>query len=578
MKKTQPRSAYKNATGSKVLFHAKWHDAEAEEEGRSDLYGVTGGQSIRIVQRFYDDGTTGLFGDVSELTYRQRVSGKSFCYWRKTHTGSLRWTKAQLLLLRTASHESGSNGGHKSTYIFDQVDARGFFRHLLRHYDANRIFRRRRGAERVTLGPEDLGGYDQLLGALIDDLPNLIGGIPSFEERFRISAPTIVQDGTHRLFVDAADWREVTRRAFSQYNVKKPLVKAVARLEGRRLPWFRAFRGLVPIDWIIESMNRNDPSALERTPNVDERTLRKVLTCLPQPVLRRILGEPTSDAILTMRDASAMIYKAGTVNRDITPLNELITARGQKNIRSSRDVEQMIYHHLPAVEDPIDRNKRVPKRSLITQQVMLREARAVRDLERYNELVADLPDRQPITWAQWQDPDVQHQARGLMEQIRRERQTRRERERAERMERDRQRRMQEQADRAAWAAELTEKLHGLHLAGKYTIRVAAEPLELTRWGRQLGNCIGDYGTRIGLDVLGSIEDERGAMVLNFQVSQTRGLTQLLGKRNRDARTAVERDDAQKILDEMVIAGVKVDAKIVPLGAKGLRLPVATVAA
>lgn len=34
MKTTRRRSAHKNAIDSRILFHSKWDDAEAEEQGR----------------------------------------------------------------------------------------------------------------------------------------------------------------------------------------------------------------------------------------------------------------------------------------------------------------------------------------------------------------------------------------------------------------------------------------------------------------------------------------------------------------------------------------------------------------
>lgn len=562
----------KQIVDTKVLFHAKYFDAEAERLGREDIFGELASQSIRIVQKTYDDDTVGIFGDVSELAYRQRISGKSYCYWRKQRSASLRWTKDGLLLLTTARHESGAEGGHKSEYVFSGRHARRFLNTLFSAYQNGACFNRRTGEVRdgidVLIGPMTRDAFNDAEEELWRDLPELIGGAPSYDERFLVGSGAAHREHTHRYFVDSTDYREVTRRAFSAYNVTKPLVKAVTRLEGYGLRWFRPFRGLVPVEWIVESMNRNTPASLSRGRPLDERTLRSILRRLPQPVLRRILAEQTDHAMQTMFDACRAIRKGGVINSDITALEELVAARGQKNIRSSRDVEQIIFHQLPEIEDQVVANKRVSKRSLITQRVLSQEIEEGRDFREYNSLAAETPGEQPLTWEQWQDPVVQRRAQEAMERLRRERQSRREREREERMEQERQERMRRETETAQWAKSLTERLDGLTVGGGYTVKVAEKPMELTSWGNLMGNCIGGYGQRIGLDILGAIEDERGAMVLNFNVVKDRGLCQFLGKHNRDADEALSRHLAQQILDDLIAAGV--DVKHTPLGADGLR--------
>lgn len=570
---TAAKRGRKQIIDSKVLFHSKYFNAEGERLGREDIHGHQAGQSIRITQKTYDDGSVSVFGDTSELVYRQRISGKSYCYWRKERSASLRWTKAGLLLMTTALHKSGSEGGHTSEYVFSDRETQRFLSHLFNAYTDRRLFSRGAGDIRdgidILVGPMTRSAFGEAKDELREGLPDIIGGVPSFNRRFTVGAEAALRESTHPYFVDAPDYREVTRRAFSAYNVTKPLVKAVTHLEGHGLRWFRPFRGLVPVEWIAESMNHNTPTTVSRSRAIDERTLRSVLRRLPQPVLRRILAEQADHAIETMLDSCRAIYSGGKVHRDITPLEELIAARGQKNIRSSRDVEQIIFHQLPEIEDPLSSNKRVSKRALSTQRVLGQEIEEGRDFREYNSLAEETPGEQPLTWEQWKDPVVQRRAQETMERLRRERQSRREREREERMERERQERMRREAETAQWAKSLTERLDGLTVGGGYTVKVAAKPMELTSWGNLMGNCIGGYGQRIGLDILGAIEDERGAMVLNFNVVKERGLCQFLGKHNRDADEALSRHLAQRILDDLIAAGVEV--KHTPLGASGLSI-------
>jgi hypothetical protein len=393
-----------------------------------------------------------------------------------------------------------------------------------------------------------------------DEAIRLIGTLPVAPERFPLLEGTVHAEGLavsgDMFFLDATDYRQVAANVFGATRVRRPLVRQVERLSrvGRRgsvLVWFHLFRGLVPAEWIAESMERVIDTDI---PNItftsaETRTTRIILRCLPQPVLRRILAEPYGQVRRVFQDmAIAIDHASHAVDEepyDLSALPGLIQARGQRHVRGSRDVEQLL-RQLP--------RHFVRSRGDITSAIMRNEVGQLGELEDYNlRFAGDAPDGE-LTWEQWNDPEIRARAHLAIEEIRQERMTAEERARAEREEQCRIERAARNVERAQWATATTQAIDGLQ-AGGLRIEVARDGATLARWGARMNNCIAGYSNSIGLDVLAAALDPSGAPVLNMQITFDRGLEQFLAVNNRDAHVLGDR--AQRVFDALLGTGVTV---------------------
>ncbi|MFK0154142.1 PcfJ domain-containing protein [Streptomyces sp. NPDC090493] len=350
---------------------------------------------------------------------------------------------------------------------------------------------------------------------------------------------------------------------------RRPLAREVERLDISTLSWFAMFRGLVPVDWLIDAMGTTKTAGgslmreLSLT-SLQRRGIRSILRRTPQPVLRRILKEPVHQARRTLADAAVSTAHRLAVTRDLDLLPEIIAARGQRRVRGSRDLEHLV-RDLPAIErwhDP---------RGRAAQRVMQEEIQALREMGHYNREIRLLPEgtAQVADWDLWKDEAFRMQALGLLKDRRRELMAVRDRERYEREEARRRERIAKQAQRHQWALQTAALLDGREAAPGLRLVVARDAETLSRWGAMLSNCIGGYASELELDVFAAVCEADGRVRLNLQITQSHGVEQILGKYNRDAVHELG-EAAQQVVDGLVAmeVGFHPDA----LGADGLRLP------
>lgn len=571
------------AIDERVLLHIKYFDDAAAAE--PDLDGVTSGASLRLVARTNADGRVSVVGSVTHRVHRLRGSGKTFRYWRREAGFSLLRTQRDLVVLRIFD-----TGGKKviTRHLFrgNTTEIATELRRLdgrfgLHHYDGGRTVR---VVEGPAIGTRTQSWLRQIsretLETLIDDIMDLIGDLPVAEERFPLltdlNGLSLGLAG-HTFFLDATDYRQVTANAFGVTRVRRPLVREVERLTrpfGRNfsdnfgiLNWFCAFRGLVPIDWIIESMSRT-PSAVMLPFKSHELTMvRALLRRVPRPILRRILTEDARTAMHVMRDTVRPMGRPDAQLVDLGLLPELIAARGQKRIRNTRDLENLT-RQLPFARLCSPRENR----AAATMDTLASEARIRRAMDAYNHSVEQLEraDTEPVTWEQWKDPAVRERAEAFLTEYRLALMNAREREQAEAAERYRLKRIERERERATWATELTERVDGL-TAGTFRVKVAVDAETLAYWGSVMNNCIGGYAHELGLDVFAAAVDEGGRVRLNVQIQREEGIVQFLGKNNRDAIKELGSCGAQVLLDAFTTAGIPVARHA--LGTDGLHVPV-----
>lgn len=368
-------------------------------------------------------------------------------------------------------------------------------------------------------------------------------------------------------FLDAGDYARVAKNLFGVRSYRRPLAREVERLDPATLAWFSLFRGLVSIDWIIDALRAQDADASPQLPSaMHQRTIRKILTCLPPSVLRRILAEDLRQVQMALSDAARMVSNRSSTVRDLRLLPGVVSARGQKRVRGSRDVERLI---LDLPESVTFHNPRSRAAAL----AVMREEDARREMDDYNEAArlapaGDLPE---ATWQLWRgDHHFRDMARAAIETQRRARMDARRREQAERDEARHQDRIAKQAQRHQWAVDTTARIDGARLAEGLTVRVATDAATLAAWGAEMNNCIGMYAESLELDVLAAVVDADGRVRLNLQITHTDGLAQILGKNNRNAADVLGVVLARDVVEGLTGLGVPLSDWT--LGAAGLDLP------
>ncbi|MFD4949875.1 PcfJ domain-containing protein [Streptomyces sp. NPDC058409] len=548
----------------RVLLHVKFLNDQIEPT----VEGVRTGASLRVVARTASDGRVTVSGSVSHRVHRIRASGKVFRYWQTVRAFSLLRTKAGLVALRDLENASRKN---RTQHLF--AGGEDQLAQLLHVLGDQNLLEPMRPHEwdpldqdvRVVEGPvvEDHGwsGIQSRMSLILRDLQGealrLIGGLPVAGERFpllkEVSACRLGHSGLMH-FLDAEDYKTVAENVFGKTRYRKPLAREIQRLTEHMLArpdwrsshdmsvlnWFRLFRGLMPIDWIIESMRRTENNHYISLRPAELVQARALFRRVPQPVLGRILAQPVAQSVRIIGDTVRDLGHDHVQLRDLDLLPELIKARGQRRIRGAQDLETLV-RSMPQVW--------VESRSLARSNraigTVINEGNALREMHSYNEQIARLEDRDlPIaTWELWKDPAFRQAADKFLVEHRRELMTAEQREREARAERLRQERLAREKKRAEWAADVAEKLDGM-CVGEHRLVVARDADTLARWGSQLNNCIAGYEHQLGLDVFVAVIDDQGDSAgrvrLNIEINHEDGVVQFLGTNNRDAVKELEK--------------------------------------
>ncbi|MFB7594623.1 hypothetical protein [Streptomyces sp. NPDC056160] len=549
-----------------ALLYIKYVDEALAKQGVAAVEGAISGISLRILARALPDGRTSVAVSLYRRVHRMRASGKAFHYWTSEKLTSMARTKKDLVVLRHIDRRTGKS---ITRHVFSETVVESWIHQLsgtlLSWLHSNPQARRLEGPE-----PEGVGNaVDQAIAAIRDH----IGELPAWNARF----PLLKDDWQDRRpasaylpYLDAHDPAQVAKNVFGVRAYRRPLAREVERLDISTLSWFALFRGLVPVDWLIDAMrttktaNGHSLTCQPSLTSLQRRRIRSILRRTPQPVLRRILKEPVHQAWRTLADAADCTAHRLAVTRDLDLLPDIIAARGQRRVRSSRDLEHLV-RGLPAIErwhDP---------RGRAAQRVIQWEIYALREMKHYNREIRLLPEgtAQVADWDLWKDEAFRVPALGLIENRRRELMAARDRERYEREEARRLDRIARHAQRHQWALQTAALLDGREAAPGLSLVVARDAETLSRWGATLNNCIGGYAGELELDVFAAVCEADGRVRLNLQITQAHGVEQILGKNNRDAVRELGQA-AQQVVDGLCAMNVSFHSDA--LGMDGLRLP------
>lgn len=541
----------------RTILYVKYVDDSLGEQGATSAEGTTSGISLRVLARTEADGRTSVAASLYTRVHRMRASGKAFHYWKPEKLTSLARTKKGLVVLRNIDRRTGKS---TTEHVFEDAVIRFW---LIQMADRFQWWTRLMEQPRRLEGPE-LERVRDAAEEAIGDAGRHIGELPRMEDRFPLLKTCVGGPATTYLpFLDAPDYAQVAKNLFGVRAYRRPLAREVERVGIETANWFALFRGLVPVDWIIDAMAASGPAGPRTMTALERRGVRSILRATPQPVLRRILKEPATQAQRTLRDAAVGVaHRLGTT-RDLSLLPEMIAARGQRRIRGSRDLEHLVLG-LPQIE------RWNHPRNRAAEKTIQGEAAALREMEAYNQEVRLLPEgtAEAATWELWKDDGFRRRAAAFIEARRRELMAAHQRERLEREEARRAERIAREASRHQWAQETEALLDGAEAAPGLTVTVARDAATLARWGADMNNCIGGYARDLGLDVLAAVCDTDGKVRLNLQITESHGVEQILGKNNRDAVRELG-DTAQQVVDGLAGLGLRFPRHA--LGMNGLRV-------
>lgn len=531
------------------------------------------GASVRVVGRVTHDGRRSIGLSFYERIHRARASGKVFVYWAPRRLGTLKQTKTGMVVATT--RQMAWRGVTATKYVFDDAVVRAMVEKFVRSLsDFMRNTESMRWELETLQGPAlDSDDYRHLTeGGLDERALTFLGQLPDRAERFPLLYDDERRSDVHagllnypdaaavHAFLDAHDYAQVAKNVFGVTRYRKPMAALMSTMKVSDMRWFATFRGCVPPEWIIESMRQGVREGSVTFGVKGFRMLRSVVRALPQQVLRRILAEPTRPAQRALRDA---VWSAPDV--DLALLPDIIAQRGQRNIRTSRDVENLV-RSLPKIVEKRSRSQAV-------KDVLETERMAVRSMRNYNDRVQLLGRGEIATWEKWKDSAFREAANDLIAAAEQELMTARERERQRRAEEARKAKLERERESHEWATRAADAIDGLQ-AGAYRFVVARKPETLTKWGATMSNCIGGYTGELGLNVYCAVTDRAGAVRLNLEITREEGIVQMLGKYNRDAADEIGHDDAQQVLDALLavpdVGGAARDA----LGIDRLRLSAA----
>lgn len=590
-------------TSRSTLAHVKLIDHQKLDLGRrNSIGGEIAGISLRVSLTTDRHGRPGATVVMSHKIGRMRASGKGFEYWKNQSSVSIKRTADDLVVARVF-HETNANK-HRTSHIFLGTDLMHVLFHIIntgadeidRISDHNDDLRDHLMNENVQIvldtGFEDYiadGGSrasrSRLNTFLLEGIMAHLGELPSWDERFPMLRSDSKQSvrrtrpADYLMFLDAQDPSDVARRLFGKRAYIKPLGRAVAGAlevnEISMLRWFSLYRGLVPIEAIVSAIE-SEVAAVDMSSRMRDfnrsmqlpksstlRNVRALLRRLPAPVLRRLLSEPYSDSLRSLGDAGASIGDALITMRDINLIGELVTLRGQKNLRGARDVEDLI-RRAPQVDAHAYARGKKP--------VLVKEEEQYQQMSHYNNQM-QLVGRRRVTWQDWKDPEFQKNAEIELTAMRNQVRAARDREYARQQEERRQQQLIINAERHQWALAKAGEIAALTIEG-YDVVVASDPEELSRWGATMKNCIGDsmmgYKAALELDIFVAIsEKSSGQMMVNMHITQE-GIQQMLGKRNRDLDEVLDSATAQRMVDAFTAIDIRSSRRT--LGLRNLLTP------
>ncbi|MGP9725298.1 hypothetical protein ACT3SZ_14915 [Corynebacterium sp. AOP40-9SA-29] len=476
---------------------------------------------------------------------QRRASGKVFAFWSIHWSLSITTTASGLILCR----ERGRAGVPHSRYLFSAKDLST--------------------AVRLLVNPDDdqkaTAHLRQLRRVIAREVATHCGEFPDIDERFPMLAQMAQDMGedttTHTLFeespppvrialCDAQSWAEATRNLFGTSRYRKSLTRAITELlapctqhtagtaEFDRRIWaldhLWAYRGLVPIDWIIDTINDMRGHFTAETADTymfgypfhmdsfERRKIRSILRQVPAPVLRRLLAQTCCDPNPVARTWSHMARSG----RNVTLLSEAIAARRQRNIRDIKDLEQLVLK-LPERTRSSRDSRAAATGKVLRDERYFEQARAT--------LNGYLPEAESVSRDQW----VANTPHYIAELNRFE-----DAERARQIEEQRRQLKIAATKTQTWLDRVTPQLDGVRLTGGYTVSVADNPETLSRWAVAMSNCISLYDNALDTDLLGALVDEAGTPVANFHivydVDTDQGLLdEIAGRFNNNVRKTID---------------------------------------
>lgn len=504
----------------------------------------------------------------------QSASGKTYGYWRSVSTEQIIRTGKGLIVHRTFIDK----GGVSSEHIFDDVALKNLVDLLvgrpIKAFSYRDVYNFESTSEqRAQAQALQIARTAEIVAQVLAHL----GDAPDPAERFPLLAGIQSQAGiplswnkmprfahSYMPYLDAQNYAELAKNLFGQRAYKKPMAGCVEKLDAVSLGWFALFRGLVPSEWIIDAMRAHEGKLpYEISPN-KARVIRRILVRTPQPVLRRILSQRAALAQRPLTDVVLAIANKHVQMVDLDQLPAVIAARGQKHVRDAAGLEHLIRG---LVSDPVPLKSQ--RRRAAANTRIMREHEIRDTLNQYNR-AAQTANWELVTWEQAQDATLRETMEAKLVDYRREQLTIQQRERAVRDEERRLERLAANVKRAAWASETEQLLQGTVLAG-LSLTVATNPDQLREWGATMANCIGGYGSELGLDVFCAFTDPATEkMLVNAQISWKNGVLQLLGKHNAELVKKLGQEQAQQLVNELAALGFLVYRDT--WGVDGLQIP------
>lgn len=498
----------------------EWSDADWDMLEPCGPGAIAGESRFESIRRRQGERSPRFVASFSQEIHSLSKTGKRVTRWRNVSTTSYRRTSSDLVV----------------AVRFEPAKRMHVSRHLWASEDGE-----------FTIRPD---GFHAVGVESMEPFMQVVGQAPSFEERFPM-ADQIGLDTMHgelsepwfvaRHFLDAQNFAEAARSMYGAKNYRKPLGRA---LDGANSLAHRAllpFRGLVPVDWIIDAYRALDGGSVRHTPTSQEQfdsfrlTLRAFSLADRRRFLREI-GERDEGALCAMRDISyekPAAIRAGLKGRDLGRARSLGEAH-EKMSRVARAARRDGFR--------TETEKTVARREK-GRAVAQRMAREIRERSEYERLIG-----RTLTDVEW-EASAEDRARrademaAIREADRRRRMTeeqraaeQRAREREERAAEARRRQQEEyerkRAEELIWHREVTPKLDGLSRDGM-RFEIAEEPATLDRWSDEMDHCIDSYDHLISTEVIGGIYRESdGKLMLNFAANKGEGVYQCLGNLNR----------------------------------------------
>lgn len=525
------------------------------------------GGLISILLRTYADGRKAVFITIRNQSTGVRASGKRYVTFDNGSLQSFTTSKHGYIIHRTITNAANSASQRQvlSSLIYKREAAST---EALSQTNTVRVFDKISGIleqwKRKVMyqhGADIKAITNDEINELARRITAFLGDTKTYSELYPMLRLKPEQPGTNsslaRLpYLHAQNFAEVARNAFGKTRYRKPLGAQVARSNSDVVAFYRLFRGLVPIDWIIDAMRATpDGEYLRSEPNRGHYDkIRKILTKLPQEVLARLLKQPIQQLSRSLSDCALSINAYGGI-RDLGELGTLVAARGQRNIRDSRDVETLV-RILPIV--PIVDQAKIEgmqaRRSAMAKEQALNRARKILNADR---VAQGLPE---LTWEEWRKPEV-HEA--LMDEVTLAEVNAEERYYAD----QRKQKAEENVLATQWLQDIKPRIDGAVLPGPteeapaYRIKAAASHTELALWGAALNHCIGEgyYAQLLDIDLLlGLYDTSSNKLISTAHVKMEHGLTQIFAKHNTDIAKVMGVDNATHMIKQLIELGISVN--------------------